>query len=488
MDELHRLSRRVLMGSFVGTVAPDWARRELENGLGGVCLFGTNTRLDAAGPQQSGEQLVTALATQLHQGGARVVVALDEEGGDVTRLHYASGSPHAGHAVLGRADDIELTRAVAGALGSDLRRAGVDLDFGPVADVNSERDNPVIGTRSFGAEPGLVARHTAAWVQGLQQAGVGACLKHFPGHGATTVDSHLGLPTVHDDAEVLRARDLIPFAAGVRAGAVAVMTSHLMVPALDAHLPATFSAAVLGLLRSELGFEGLLASDALDMVGASGGRGVPAAGVLALRAGVDLLCLGSDGTADQLEAASRAIVDAVRQGELSIDRLRQAAARVETAVTSLASLREQAGDVADDGSSAAAATAALQVDGPLPPMLGARVVRLDAGSNQAVGEVPWGVLAGLSVLVPSACTDVAVDVDLTRLGPEPVVALVREVHRHPPLLAALRRLVAHRPDLVVVDMGWGEADLNLPVTVVRSWGASAASTAAVDRLLVEGRS
>ena len=307
------------MGSFAGPTLPTWAARLLEGGLGSVCLFGSNI------PAYAG---VRALSDAVHAAGADVLVATDEEGGDVTRLYTAEGSPFPGNAALGAVDDPALTRRVAASIGTALAAAGVDLDLAPVVDVNSDPRNPVIGVRSFGADPALVARHTTAYVEGLQSAGVGACAKHFPGHGDTAVDSHLGLPTVDVGLDVLLARELVPFAAAVRAGTLAVMTSHVLLPALDADRPATLSPAVLGLLRGELGFDGLLVSDAVDMAGASAGRGEPAAAVLALAAGCDLVCLGADKDEAAHVAVLEAIADAVTDGSLPEARLAEAAGRV----------------------------------------------------------------------------------------------------------------------------------------------------------------
>ena len=162
-------------------------------------------------------------------------------------------------------------------------------------DVNTADENPVIGTRVFGADPQRVAAHAAAAVTGLQSTGVAACAKHFPGHGATVADSHLELPTVDVPVEVLRRRDLPPFAAAVAAGARAVMTAHIRVPALTGDAPATFSRAVLvDLLRGELGFTGVVVTDALEMKGATlAAGGVGPGAVRALAAGADLLCIGA---------------------------------------------------------------------------------------------------------------------------------------------------------------------------------------------------
>jgi beta-N-acetylhexosaminidase len=483
--ELGRLAHQVLMGAFDGPAVPDRTRRELDRGLGSVCLYGANL----VGPGGSRAQVADVTA-RLHDAAPDVVVCVDEEGGDVTRLHYGQGSPHAGAAVLGRVDDVGLTRAAATALGHDLRAVGIDLDLAPVVDVNSEPDNPVIGTRSFGADPSLAARHTTAWVEGLQAVGVGACVKHFPGHGATTVDSHAGLPTVDVPYEVLAARDLPPFLAAARAGALAVMTSHVLLPALDPRWPATLSAPVLAMLRRELGEDTLVVTDALDMAGASGGRGVPAAAVLALRAGADLLCLGPAQTGDETDEVVAAVLAAVAAGDLPGDRLEEAASRVVAAQEWVARGRALPAAEPDLSWSLTAARRAVEVSGRLPGLEGATVVRLDAGTNPAVGQVPWGIAPDGAVVVRDRVTDLG-EGDRPPAGPGPLVALVREAHRHPWVLEALRAAVAGGRDVVVVETGWASEHLESLVpgaaALVRTWGGGAASARAVDELLAPAR-
>ena len=310
------LALRTLLPAFPGTVAPDWARRLVAEGLGGFALFGGNV-VDHA--------QVTALTATLRAERSDVIIAIDEEGGDVTRLCYATGSPYPGNAALGVVDDVDLTRAIYGAIGAELAAVGVTLDMAPAVDVNSVDDNPAIGTRSFSADPHRVAAHAMAAVTGLQEAGVAACAKHFPGHGATELDSHLDLPLVDATEELLWRRELPPFQAAVAAGVRAVMTAHIRVPALTGELPATFSPeALLGLLRKELGFGGTIVSDGLEMRGASGVIGVPEAAVRALVAGNDLLCIGGEyakpgavGAEEIVEATVAAIVEAVRIGRLT---------------------------------------------------------------------------------------------------------------------------------------------------------------------------
>ena len=507
---LRRQAHRVLMVSFYGTEIPDWLATGLANGIGSICLFGTNLTGD--------DEQVRQLAAALHKAAPDgTLVTLDEEGGDVTRLDALRGSPTAGHAVLGAADDPALTRQVAAGLGRRLRDLGIDLDLGPVADVNCEPDNPVIGVRSFGADPALVARHVEAFVGGLQDAGTAACVKHFPGHGATVEDSHLSVPRLDIDLATLRNRELVPFAAAIRAGTAAVMTSHIVIAALDAERPATTSGPVLELLRRELGFEGVLVTDALDMEGASGPYGgIPNAAVAALVAGADLLCLGPDHYVGEQEVLLPDVVDAVitavREGRLESARLAEAAARVDTLVDRL--LRQPVNQSAPPSDSASdeastepmtdpnpvAARLALRLetaDGVIPPLAGAVVVEFDVTPGIAAGPVPWGLAAPLARLLPEIERRPAdpeafgsVAEHLKAAGTDrPLVAVVRDAHRHSWVADQLAELAAVRPDLVTVETGWPVVDetgkpIGLPgATRVWTYGGSAVSLEAAADLL-----
>ena len=466
------------MGSFAGPVLPDGTRRRLDAGLGSIAVFGSNVA--------SAAQLAR-LTGAIHAAGADVLVATDEEGGDVTRLHMGAGSPLPGNAALGAADDVSLTERVARSLGGTLREAGVDLDLAPVVDVNSNPHNPVIGVRSFGADAGLVSRHTGAYVSGLQAAGVGACVKHWPGHGDTAVDSHLDLPRVDLALDELRQREFLPFAAAVAAGAVAVMTSHVLVPALDPRLPATLSRPALTALR-ELGFDGLIVSDALDMRGASAGRGVPAAAVLALAAGCDLLCLGADKDDALTDAVVDGIVAAVQSGELGEERLADAAARVVATARELRRRQARPPVPTDAAAAGDAAVRALSVRGCFPALKDAVVLRVVTGTNIAVGEVPWGLPADAAVLGGRQrdvheSDDVS---DVARPTGAPLVVLVREPHRHRWVGALLASLATSRPDLVVVEMGWPGPEPLPGAAVVTTHGASRVSGTALADLLARG--
>jgi beta-N-acetylhexosaminidase len=318
--ELARLADAVLIPPFPGHTPPRWVLAALEGGLAGVTLFGPNV----SDPEQ------IALLTGALRGAAdEPVIAIDEEGGDVTRVTYWSGSLYPGNAALGAIDDPELTERVHRAIGTDLARLGINVDLAPCVDVLDGEENPAIGTRSFGADPALVSRHAAAAVRGLQSAGVAATAKHFPGHGSTRADTHEVVASITGDlAEVWR-RDLPPFQAAIGAGVAAIMPGHLRLPELTGELPASLSAAAMtGLLRGELGFDGTIISDALEMRAVSGPYGIPEAAVMAIIAGVDLLCLGRDVPEEEYHAIGAAVSEAARSGRLPAGRLEEAADRV----------------------------------------------------------------------------------------------------------------------------------------------------------------
>ena len=442
---LETLALRVLLPSFSGTTVPPDVLHLIEEGLGGLCLFGSNTC--------DGPDVVAAYTASVRSVSPGAVIAVDEEGGDVTRMHVADGSPVLGPLALGAADDLALTRAVGRAIGLELAAVGITLDLGPVADVNSNPDNPVIGTRSFGSSASEAAAHVAAWTRGLQSAGVAACPKHFPGHGDTAEDSHLALPVLKVDMSTLAARELVPFVAAIEAGAAAVMTSHVVVPALDPELPATLSAPILGLLRDRLDFRGVIVSDALDMAGASASRGIPEAAVLSVAAGADLLCIGAENSVEQVRTIQAALVDAVRSGRLTEQRLADAAA----SVAGLAVTPAPEPDL-DPAVLAAGAARSVTVSGSLPALAGARVVRIDSAGNIAIGGAPWGLPAE-TVVAPGA----------TDLPDGPLVLQVRDAHRQPAVQATL---AAAGPGSVVVEWGW-PADVrrtdDLPTIDARGW-------------------
>jgi beta-N-acetylhexosaminidase len=467
-----------LLPGFAGTVLPVWLRDRLRAGLGGVCLYAYNI----SSPEQLRDLTDTILAENPY-----AIIAIDEEGGDVTRLFAATGAPFPGNAVLGRLDDLDTTRDIAAAIGWSLRRAGCTVNFAPCVDVNSRSDNPVIGVRSFGSDAEMVARHVRAWVAGLQSTGIAATAKHFPGHGDTAQDSHVSLPLVNRSLDELRRRELLPFAAAIDAGCRVVMTSHILLPRLDRRHPATMSRIILqDLLRGELGFSGVIVSDALDMAGASGSLGMAEAAVAALRAGCDLLCLGTENTDDQLVEIELAVSSAVAEGTVASSRVRQAMSRARGLAVDLEAGRQAArqpprfapGWPKDE----AELIHTLDV---LPGASDWRgqytVVRLEADPNIAVGATPWGPFAALCPELvegrfDTACPELVEGLSahfaaqpVFLISPEqsalpgfesdqPVLVLGRDIHRHRFAREAIDRLRSHRVDVLVVDMGWPSAD------------------------------
>ncbi|HEX2418353.1 MAG TPA: glycoside hydrolase family 3 N-terminal domain-containing protein [Micromonosporaceae bacterium] len=460
MDQaLHRLALGAMLASFPGTTPPAWAERLLEEGLAGYVLFGYNV----AAPDQ-----LRDLVSRLRTVRPDVIVGIDEEGGDVTRLAHAEGSHYPGNAALGAADDTDLTREVYRAIGNELHDLGINLNLAPDVDVNTSDENPIIGTRSFGTDPGLVARHAAAAVAGLQSAGVAACAKHFPGHGATVADSHAELPTVDASPDLLRERELPPFVAAIEAGARAVMTAHIRIPALTGDGPATLSRRVLtDLLRGQLGFSGAVLTDALEMRGASAGIGIPETAVRALAAGADVLCIGAKVDADLMATTAAAVVAAVREGRIPTSRLEQAVERT----TALAATPPASGPGISPAQAfhlaVSAARRALRVEGSLPRLDGPLLVQIDSPATIAAGELPWGIAPYLDNGLGNGAA-----ADLVRVRPDDgttaerllasgrdrqILVVSRDTHRHRFARDLVTQLTAHHRDVVLVEMGWPAA-------------------------------
>ncbi|GAA3518215.1 glycoside hydrolase family 3 N-terminal domain-containing protein [Actinocatenispora rupis] len=486
MSDLSRLAHGVLFPGVGRPRLPRWAAKRIDRGVGGFVVYGKDV--------ESAEQ-VRALTDAVHGLREHVLVATDEEGGDVSRLEYAGGISTPGNLPLGRIDEPDTTEAAAYQVGLSLRDAGIDWDLAPTVDVAANPLTP-IGSRSFGADRGLVSRHTAAWVRGLQAAGPAACAKHFPGHGESNADAHFGATTVGVPRDELLASYLDPFRAAIAAGVDSIMVSHDRLTAVDPDLPSTISAPVItGILRTDLGYDGVVLTDALEMRGIADVADVPTAAVRAIAAGADALCLGSWAYGEDVDAAAAALVAAVRDGRLDEGRLRQANDRLARLGTRARSAADR-----DDEIGVRLARRALVVHGD-PRVRGRHVltVRLTPSVSPAIGRRDWGIEplladAGLEL------TTVVVDGD-TYNGPgmvraeigqyrsecgadAPVVIQVRSPHRFDwtgPILADLRDRC---PDAVVVDMGVpGESFAGFRGWV-RTFGASrACAQAAVGALL-----
>ena len=281
---------QLLFAGFAGHEVPeDLAALVREGRVGGVVLFARNLR----DPLQ-----VRDLVARLHAlapARAPLCVAIDQEGGRVQRLR-APWTEWPPMRRLGDRDDLAATARVARALARELGDLGIDLDFAPVADVDTNPANPVIGDRSFGRDAERVARHARAFIEAMQEEGVAACAKHFPGHGDTSEDSHVALPRVDHPLGRLREVELVPFRAAAEAGVASMMTAHVLVPCFDAGVPATLCGAALELLRDEIGYDGLVFGDDFEMAAVARHFPPREATRRALEAGVDalLVCSRSD--------------------------------------------------------------------------------------------------------------------------------------------------------------------------------------------------
>ncbi len=423
-----------------------------DGGVGGVILFDNNI-ID---PVQVA-RLTNALQRLASRAGAPpLLIAVDQEGGPVIRVR---GTQFPSAMAFGAAGDESLVATAAGVTARELRAVGIHMNFAPVLDVNNNPANPVIGVRSFGEDPARVARLGSRAITAMQGAGVLATAKHFPGHGDTSLDSHLTLATVAHPRSRLDAVELLPFREAIRAGVGAVMTAHVVYPALDRELPATLSPAIIGLLRETLGFDGLVVSDSMQMRAVADHYTPGAAAVAAVRAGVDVV-LACGPVEAQWEALD-AVRAAARDGRIAEARVREAAQRVLAAKRRLG-LFEHPGVTEAEAArtvgcpehlsvaeriAAAAATIVRDTNGTIPLRPGrvqvsTDLVPPDTAARLAAALRAAGRMAGTVALnrLPSPTAQVrgqgavVVPFAVAASGPIPLAARVREA-----TLAAVRR-------------------------------------------------
>jgi beta-N-acetylhexosaminidase len=322
--EADRMDVREMVGQMfvvsVGGTEPDYYIEKMvrERNIGGVILFGYNMK---------SEKQVRSLTTSLQrlsmqtEPAVPLFVAVDQEGGDIGSAPWVSPQPSA--AEVGSGGDPARARAVSEQIGTELLRAGVNTNFAPVVDTGF---GAAIGNRSYGEDPDLVSRMGAAAIEGYESAGIASSAKHFPNHGPATSDSHKELPVVDHDMNTIKTLDLPPFRAAVEAGVPMVMAGHLLYPAVDAQRPASLSPKWIGMLRGDLGFDGVVVTDDLAMAGASGGGPPGRAAVEAVKAGADLLIVSSP--PEQQAAAYDAVVAAVESGEIPEEKIRESVRRL----------------------------------------------------------------------------------------------------------------------------------------------------------------
>lgn len=288
---------------------------------GGIILMGRNIRHDDLAVTVNTINELQALARQ------PLLVNVDQEGGMVARFQDGvTVMPSA--MTLGATRQPDLAYRACRACAEELIALGVNYNFAPCVDVNNNPDNPIIGTRSYGESADLVAEFGAHAVRGFQDAGLIACAKHFPGHGDTAVDSHLALPSIPYSRERLEEIELKPFRAAIAAGVSSIMTTHILFPALDPDLPSTLSPKIInGLLRGEMGYDGVIVTDSMEMKGIAANWSVPEASVMAIEAGVDLILIPH--TLETMRESREAIIKAVKDGRISESRIDESVRRIE---------------------------------------------------------------------------------------------------------------------------------------------------------------
>jgi beta-N-acetylhexosaminidase len=426
---------------------------------GGLILFARNV-----GTPEKTRALVTALVDAIG-GETRAYVGVDQEGGRVARLGRGFTDVPSMMAVAATGD-VSLAERIGRVLAADVRRIGANVDFAPVLDLALAPDSDVIGARAFGDDPELVATFGASVMRGLLAGGVAATPKHFPGHGSTAADSHVGLPIVDAGIDVLRARDLVPFARAIAAGAPAIMTAHVVVPALDPDRPATLSPRILrGLLRDELGFAGCCFTDSIEMQAIARKYGVVRGAVLALCAGADAILVShSLSTAREIRAAIAAAVDS---GELPLERLEEAARRVHDLRVRFAhSPVDEPGDLDAPRGAARRSITVVRGDASLPRERPVSIVSFEGATIEGAVDVELSYPSLALALrerkyraellrVPLAPDRPMIDQLLTFLraqGERSLVVLSRRAHREPAQRAAIDAILAAMPEAVLCSV------------------------------------
>ncbi|MEU1474286.1 glycoside hydrolase family 3 N-terminal domain-containing protein [Streptomyces sp. NPDC005760] len=449
--DLDEAAHRCLVAGFEGTTAvPDTLKRLIDRGLGGVILFTRNVR-DA--------EQVRRLTDTLRALRPDLLVGIDNEGGGIGHL-VAAGAPEVpGSYALGVVDDPALTARCADALAGHLATLGITASYAPVADVQRQADNPIVRTRAFGEDTALVSRHLGAWIAATDARGIASCAKHFPGHGGTLTDSHHELAV---DPRPYEELDLDPFRAAIAAGVPMVMSAHVVFPALDANRPATLSRRILrDLLRHELDFDGVLVSDALEMKAISDLYGEAAGARIALAAGADQVIVAVADLAVTLECRD-AVLEALRDGVLGEERVREAAGRVQRLVERYATPADEIA-VWDEGAGLEAARRAVRGQVAPDAVPGAHVVDLFPSPHPALN---WGgedllteVLAVDPTATGTAVAGEPVDLDglvqgiLAKAAGAPLVVATCDAGLYPWQGRLRDALVARRPGAVQVATG-----------------------------------
>lgn len=455
-----KVGQMLLVGYPGGAEGEALLRRVLEDRpLGNIILFARN----ADAPAALRAQLSSLRALIEERTGFPPLVALDQEGGIVVRLNEGltplPGAMSIAAALGGGGITLADVEALASVAGSELKSLGIDWNLAPVADVNVNPDNPVIGVRSFGEDPARAADLVSAYARGLQKSGIASTAKHFPGHGDTNVDSHLGLPTVNASLDRLDAVELVPFKRLIAEEVATIMTAHVLFPAVEPEpVPATLSRRVLtGLLRERLGYRGIIVTDCLEMKAVDGRYENLA--VRAVLAGADVLCVSH--TASKQEAAFDSVLAAVRDGTIPESRIDESVARI-LALKDTIAASARADPVTELASASSAelvtriSTASVsQLTAAALPDLSRGGLYIDLKPALLTGaedrRIEWATVsdalaeAGSSlecVVLPCDPDDAAIEALAGRVGTKPVIIGLYAMSRYPGQERLARRMIA----------------------------------------------
>ncbi|MGY2896299.1 beta-N-acetylhexosaminidase [Deinococcus sp. UYEF24] len=453
------------------TLDDDTAEHLKTHQIRAVCLFGKNV--------QDEEQLRRLCHNLREVMGEDALIAIDHEGGAILRTPFWPAPPSA--MSLGATDDVALTRTVNEALARQLRSVGINWNFAPVMDVNTQSANPVIGVRAFGADPALVTRHALAACTGQEGGGVASCVKHFPGHGDTYQDSHLALPRVDRARSELETTEFVPFRAAVQAGVPAFMTAHIIYSALDSELPATLSRPILtGLLRDEWGYDGVIVTDSMGMKAIDDNYGRGEAAVMSLAAGADLVM--ALGKREAQLATLTSVAAALQDGTLDPEDMSRSVQRLSRLARQFPA---QAQPDAHRGTDAALFASAwkrglVTVGDAAPPLPGSRVTliarREEVRTNVSEAGLPARALArALGPLYDLRVLDYeeAGELDWTGLRSEGRFLLLATAGRH-----LQSGLTGARPDLHLCLYN-AYSVLDVPAPALLSFGAQPEALEAV---------
>ena len=322
-----------------GALSENLSKFVSELRVGGVILYSSRNNIESVHQVASLNEMIQR--TALASGARPLFIAIDQEGGLIARIREGV-TLFPGNMALGATGDPSLASRVASVMGEELSSLGINMNFAPVMDVNNNPLNPIIGVRSFGSNPLNVARLGTAMIHAFMEKGVYPSAKHFPGHGDTEVDSHSGLPIINVTRGRLESVEFPPFKAAITAGVPMVMTAHVLVPSLDERNPATLSSSILGILRTEMRFEGLIVTDSMGMEALKKERTMEEAAIEAFNAGADILLFGADRGHKETEHFDmyEALLDACRKGTITSGRLDEAVGRILNAKKAMGLLHE----------------------------------------------------------------------------------------------------------------------------------------------------